>query len=95
MALGVPLEEPEILDKYLGGLHEELRAEVSMVPLKSIGEACKRAMGYEELNRLRIKALTRKATKVSSGGSKGAVQEPVKRRRSLARCATIARSRDT
>ena len=44
LALGVPLEELEILEKYLGGLHEELRAEVSMVPLKSIGEACKRAI---------------------------------------------------
>ena len=46
-----------------------------MVPLKGIGEACKRTMGYEELNRLRVKTLTKKATKGSSGGSKGAVQE--------------------
>ena len=75
MVLGVPLERLEILDKYLSGLHEELHAEVSMVLLKSIGEACKRAMGYEELNRLWVKALTKKATKGSLEGSKGAVQE--------------------
>ena len=64
--LGIPLDDREVLRKYLAGLHEELREEVDLYPIQDIGDACKKAMAFERLNRARGRGKSKQ-----SAGSKG------------------------
>jgi ElaB/YqjD/DUF883 family membrane-anchored ribosome-binding protein len=65
LVLGVPLENRETLRMYLGGLRDELREEVDLIPLQDIGEACKRATVFERLNRTRTRGAAKATPKAS------------------------------
>jgi hypothetical protein len=73
LSLGISLSDRDTLRKYLAGLREDLRKEVTLTPIHDIGEACKRATVFEELNRGRRgnnkQASKQKAQTRSSGGS--------------------------
>jgi hypothetical protein len=72
LGLGISLNNAETLRKYLAGLRDELRKEVTLIPITNISEACKRAVVFEDLNRGRRGGNNpNKQQAKGSGGAKG------------------------
>ena len=54
--------------KYLAGLHEELREEVDLYPIRNIGDVCKKAMAFERLNRARGRGKSKQSARSKGKG---------------------------
>lgn len=51
LTLGVSLNDPSTCTKYLSGLHERIRAELSLFPIQDLSSASTTAMAIERKNK--------------------------------------------
>ena len=65
LSLGVALNHPETLRKYLAGLRDEIQKEVTLVPIATINAAYKRAVVFEDIRPKVHKEPNKQNTKTS------------------------------